>query len=521
MVTLLDLLNACPHIHCSVLAGFEGLNREIKTITSIESPKSAEMLKGGEFVLSSGVLFEGEDIDQLYSFVVQLIRQGSIALGIKTRFIHEIPESVIELACISDFTLLILPNDCVLSDFFSLFYKMSDSNDERIIDTSESSIKELNRLNNYGPQLINQKFAEIIRFGAVITDADFNILAKNDKPGVDNIIDCLSHDYKKSVGAENRYSGDIDPIGSFRSFVYKGYRVTDIVLIKNAHLFLCHSQRNLSLNEIELLQMNYNNLLNTGKAEKYGNGEVENIVGQILDELVNNSQIIDLNGIINSPEFREAKYVVFYYIGTDITSFIEELSEQLKKQSAFKRIRFFYKKTNAKDEYIVLYLRKIVAGDETPDNFFINTLLNMKLQATDFRAYFGSPAMFAGDIVNSHRQAIVCKRYGKAIWAPKRVLFYRDIECFALLESLEINLSEIVDLDRIITSFDAIKTLEAILENKSVKQAANALFIHENTMRYRINKIQNVLNMDINSSVIGLNLLIKIKLYKLQRLDNY
>ena len=517
MVTLLDLLNACPHIHCSVLSGFEGLNREIKTITSIESPKSAEMLKGGEFVLSSGVLFEGDDIDLLYSFVEQLIRQESIALGIKTRFVHEIPGAVIELACISGFTLLILPDDCVWSDFFSIFYKMSDYNDERIIDSSESSIKELSHLNNYGPQLINQKFVEIIRFGAVITDADFNTLAKNDKPGVESIIDCLSNDYIKS--AENRYADGIDPIGSFRSFVYKGYRITDIVLIRNAHLLLCHSQRNLSINEIELLQMNYNNLLNTGKAEKYVNGGVENIVGQILEELVNNSQIVDLNGIVSAPEFREAKCVVFYYVGTDIASFIEELSEQLKKQSAFKRIRFFYKKTNTKDEYIVLYLRKVVAGDDAPDNFFVNTLLNIKLQGTDFRAYFGSPAMFAGDIVTSHRQAIICKRYGKTIWEPNRVLFYRDIECLALLESLEINLSEIVDLDRKISSFDAIKTLEAILENKSVKQAANALFIHENTMRYRINKIQKVLNMDLNSSVAGLNLLIKIKLYKLQRLE--
>lgn len=68
MITLNELLNAMPHIQCSILTGFDRMNREIRTVTSIESPKSVEKRKGREIVLSSGVFFEGENIDGLYNF---------------------------------------------------------------------------------------------------------------------------------------------------------------------------------------------------------------------------------------------------------------------------------------------------------------------------------------------------------------------------------------------------------------------------------------------------------------------
>ena len=513
MVSLLDLLNSCSHLHCSVLTGFEGLSREIKTITSLESPKSVEMLKEGSFVLSSGVLFEGKNIDQLYIFVEQLIKQGSVALGIKTRFIKAVPESVIELAGINGFTLLLLPNDCLWSELFSTFYQMSEHDNTRIIDANESNVGELYRLGNIQTHLIYQKYIEIIRIGAVITDSNYRILAQNDKPGVDRIMDFLADINKRG----SSFIGSIDTIGSFRSFLHKDLRITDIVLVKNAHLILSHAKRNLSLDEIELLQMNYNNLFNVGRSTEDTNGVLERAVEQVLDGLINNNQIVNLNGLISSTEFKEAKCMILYYIGDDVKAFIEAFTEQLRKQIAFKGIRFFYSKTNTENEYIVLYLRKIADAIDVPDNYFFNTLSNLKLEEDNSKIFIGNPVMFVGDILSSFKQASICKRYGETLWKSKRILFYRDIECLAFLEDSEISVKEIADLDQSIITFDAIETLEAALENKSVKQAADACFVHENTMRYRLSKIQNVLNADINSSVVSLNLLIKIKLYKLTR----
>lgn len=70
---------------------------------------------------------------------------------------------------------------------------------------------------------------------------------------------------------------------------------------------------------------------------------------------------------------------------------------------------------------------------------------------------------------------------------------------------------------------DLMKTLDAYLnENANIIEASDKLFIHKNTLKYRMNKIQNLLNVNLHSLEDCLRLLLAMKAYKIVKimLDN-
>ena len=64
-------------------------------------------------------------------------------------------------------------------------------------------------------------------------------------------------------------------------------------------------------------------------------------------------------------------------------------------------------------------------------------------------------------------------------------------------------------------SFDGIQTLEAFIERGGYKKAAADLYIHENTLRYRIQKIGDLLHADLEDPMVVHGLITQVKLWKL------
>ncbi len=88
-----------------------------------------------------------------------------------------------------------------------------------------------------------------------------------------------------------------------------------------------------------------------------------------------------------------------------------------------------------------------------------------------------------------------------------KVLFFKDIGVYSLLFSIEDEkrledfyikiLGEIMEYDRL-NSADLVRTLDVYLTNNcNSLKTANDLFIHRNTLRYRLDKIREILNIKI------------------------
>jgi sugar diacid utilization regulator len=81
-------------------------------------------------------------------------------------------------------------------------------------------------------------------------------------------------------------------------------------------------------------------------------------------------------------------------------------------------------------------------------------------------------------------------------------------------------LKPLIDYDKL-SQTDLIDTLDSYLnENASTIEAADKLFIHKNTLKYRLKKIESLLDVDLHSLEDCLRLLLAVKIYKLFKLSS-
>ncbi|NLA27970.1 MAG: hypothetical protein GX878_11310, partial [Firmicutes bacterium] len=105
---------------------------------------------------------------------------------------------------------------------------------------------------------------------------------------------------------------------------------------------------------------------------------------------------------------------------------------------------------------------------------------------------------------------------GNAIYDIDDLIMYRILwnydNATELEKFVENTIGRLINKDD--ESLKLINTLEKYLENKSVRQTAEQLYIHNNTAVYRLNKIKNILGTDLEEPEACLNLITAIKIYK-------
>lgn len=96
---------------CQVVAGHKGLERTVKYVTIMEVPDIVKWLKGDELILSS--LFPIKDDAEAQKLLIrQLHERGTAALAIKPhRFIDEIPQSLLDEAEAYGFPVIEIPKE--------------------------------------------------------------------------------------------------------------------------------------------------------------------------------------------------------------------------------------------------------------------------------------------------------------------------------------------------------------------------------------------------------------------------
>ena len=133
------------------------------------------------------------------------------------------------------------------------------------------------------------------------------------------------------------------------------------------------------------------------------------------------------------------------------------------------------------------------------------------------RIYVGTIRDSTRSIRDSYRKARGVQRIAVALKLDSPYLFSHDVDILVALQNDDILMEEIEYLQRKITTFDACETLEAYLGSDSIKKAADMIFVHENTIRYRLRKIADLLQLDLNDPLTRLNLQTRIKLWRLSR----
>lgn len=114
-----DVLKDKRFSEFSLIAGLSGAGNAISTVTVIDTPDGAKWLSGGEFVITTAYMLK-DDEEALLAFIHTLHRRKASALGIKQgRYIENIPDSAVSLADDLGLPLLLIPQKFPYADIIN------------------------------------------------------------------------------------------------------------------------------------------------------------------------------------------------------------------------------------------------------------------------------------------------------------------------------------------------------------------------------------------------------------------
>jgi DNA-binding PucR family transcriptional regulator len=135
-----------PHFYSAVVvAGHEGLHRQIRWVHILEISQHEPFINGGELVLSTGVGLQG-DAQLQRTYLHQLIDLGASGLCIELgRYLQEIPVEMKEIANSANFPLIAFQKTVrfidITEDIHSILFKQREALEESIIEEKQFYLK--------------------------------------------------------------------------------------------------------------------------------------------------------------------------------------------------------------------------------------------------------------------------------------------------------------------------------------------------------------------------------------------
>lgn len=154
-----------------------------------------------------------------------------------------------------------------------------------------------------------------------------------------------------------------------------------------------------------------------------------------------------------------------------------------------------------------LALIKIINQDQKHDNFeqsIYDTIFSELLYEPDIGV--GIIAVNLGQLHNSYEKANLLLKLGKTFSENKKIHRYNDLILPMMIDNLNpLNLKNILlytdcNIESILMDKELLLTATKFLENNlNVSDTARKLYVHRNTLIYRLNKIENITSLDLRS----------------------
>ncbi|GBF76649.1 PucR family transcriptional regulator [Paenibacillus sp. 598K] len=149
-LTVQELFRIAHFKEAELLGGESGLEQRISRINVMEVPDVIDWVRPGEFLITTGYPFRN-NAAILAPLIAQLAERGVVALGIKTaRFIGEVPADAIEAADRHGLPLIELPPDMAFSDVVRSVMERVLVAESRQLSTLQSRVQRLSQVLLHG-----------------------------------------------------------------------------------------------------------------------------------------------------------------------------------------------------------------------------------------------------------------------------------------------------------------------------------------------------------------------------------
>lgn len=557
-ITVRDALKLTALEKAEVLTGEKGLDREIKYVTVMDAPDSVDWLKGNEFLITAGYVIKN-DLLSLEKLIEDLVAANASALGIKLRrYIDEIPPESVEFAKEKGLPIVVIPFESRWIDIINAVHTKVLSLQSELILKSEKIYKKfsLSLLKNDVYEQISRILYEIINHPIILVDSEDNLyfLGWEDENKVYLIHNKIQEIIENEILKEKKdtiedYEGNYEflelDIGEEKYKIIvqtitlanevKGYiaveespglRVMDYVSIEQAAI-MCTLQAMITKSTKQIKR-------------RFRNHFVEDLISG------NFSTISSLQKRAEFFGWDINKNYAIMVVGLDgfenyYLSNIEKGEKffQKKLEALFKTIHRINSLHNydlitldKSDSVIILLpIDKISIGTASLRNKIesialeIQEKINNELEDLTVSIGIGRFSYDITRLAENYNQAYKALKYGRMVGGGENVYHFDDLGVFRLLCNIN-EKEELVDFyNETIAklkkydnenNMNLVDTLEIFYEyNSNIKGTAKAMFVHYNTIRYRLKKIKDIIGYDVYNGTDSLNLQVGIRIGKL------
>ncbi|MGM8364062.1 PucR family transcriptional regulator [Virgibacillus sp. W0181] len=525
-----------------LIAGHKGLNNTIKWVTIVEVLDDMHRLQDGEFLITTAFGMN-ENEDRLNEFYKLLTSNKLSGIAINTSFyMKEIPESFITAANKSGLPLIEIPTDINFSVITKGLLEQIVNNQMHLLEFSNTIHRKLTNLvlNNQGLTEITNTLAELTSattliyndFYEVVHYTKQNIDVTFDKKPIVKLEDLKINIQKDLIQSSAEETTTHKKVGPYTMTIYpiiaKQACYGWVVIIKPTKQWK-------ELDEIAVGHTATIYAIEFLKREAVEETKMR-LQGDFLKDIFNrnftNKDTIMEDGKMLGYDL-SLKQAVFYFRfpkknkdskkrNDKLYHVLEQLLNQKNKQHLIQaKMDSLILLTNVTGETkrkIRTYCRQL--AQEIHDQwsyFFPNDPLTIGI---------GKHYDNVVHLAKSAREA----RYAVSLFSllqyrEKNIIHYDDLGMYDLLLEMKdsgIDLSTIyMDcLENIIPtnnkSLDLIDTLDVYLKNnQSIQTAADQLYIHRHTLRYRLNQIEKRTGLNLKSADDRLKLQIGVMAYRL------
>lgn len=524
-MTIKELLQIKDLKGIKLVAGKNKLNQNIKTVNIIENPDVFDWLKEDELLLSTGYIVKDSKILQ-EKLITELatLKCAGICFKLK-RYFDKIPKNMIDLANKLNFPIITIPFEYALSDIIEQINIYNYKN------YNNNAVNKLDYYKMFLDTALDGDIHNIIDLYANISKSSILIISENKE--ILNINDKLRINLKKYYNKilDKVFSNEI-PI----QFEQMKKKITREIILdsnkysiniislkisnnKNGFLVIINKPKEKLISDIlvifhKFLSLNF---LNSN------NKNPNNINIKLLNELyvgnyVNKKdleQLLETNNIfINKPFY----FIIIHYNKEKINNLIQNQKDSkleiLKKEYNFISV-------NIQNNYFAILNYK-------NENKKIELENKLSKIFNENYSIISSPEM--NNLDNIPSLILDCKKMidisnKSTILDFKNLIFdlYINLKASDDINNWLINntIINLIKYDEIHKN-ELIKTLSIFFECElNISQTAKKLFIHRNTLNYRINKIKEILGYDFKNPKYLYTFYLAIKVYNCNNLKNH
>lgn len=543
----------------TLIAGEIGLDREITGIDTMENPDTNKWLKEGGFLITSGYLLK-DSVKEQKKFIKELAEIKASGIGIKNnRYIQEISKEVIDIANEYKIPLILIPYEYTLSDVSNMFYKEVYSRQSYIIEKSLDIHEKLTNvvLNGGSIKEVTKEVVKLIGNPVIVFDEHRALLTFQD-------VDNNEKDLKENFGNTKRYklfnTEFLRKIGqeigqSNKSIKYVDnidnkeiiFRIKPIIADKKLFGYIVVQEIMKKLESIDYRVIERASEVIVLEMIKYKAIESSKLLirrdffDDLLEDKIKSDKEIESLGNIHGLTTKSSYACMAIEIITEDVSLQGYYNEKSLMLNIKESINNLIKEVAIEEKINVV---SILRGTYIICFIPINSFLDGKKSKTitlDFgkrleekvKQRHSSYSLVIGigksypilSLSQSFKEAMEAMKIINQFKDTRKIVHFEDFIIYHLLNSVvdknilkdfyENSVGKLENFDKK-NNANLMQTLEIYFKCKgNISEAARMMYIHRNTFLYRVEKIKEILNTNLENSEELLELQIGIRIMNL------